>query len=581
MSLAMHLAVFIVFFVGNIHPAVSGQQVTKDQVRISNKTCHHQLPGPAHIIRYSDNNCSALVLRCYCITSTSTNNNLSEVQYALGHCFEGCFITDPYNEYHNVSLTGSFEEANYICSCYNRIGRMCGKCTNGYGPAAYSFSLKCVECNGPFWKQLLYYILIAYGPLTVFLAIIVVFTISANSAPLHGWIFVSQIMASSFYMRTLTRTAELGHIDQYSYRLLGCLYGIWNLDFFRVLYKPFCLHSSLSTLQVISLDFFIAAYPLLIIVMLYGMVELYSHGCRLMDFICRPFLYCCIYFRHSLDIRTSLIDAFGTFFSLSFVKLFSTVVDVLAPSKVWEFNGVSYYPYFDGETKFFSNKHLPLVILSLILLLIFNVLPLILLLLYSSPKTQFCIHLLPQQLQSIVFPFMDNILSCYKDGRCGTPNCRYFAIVYQITRMCIWSTFLWTESAFFYAVVGVLLIITGLLVSLIRPYKEAAYNFQDTFFVLTLAIGFVGNTALFITTVDDPRNKPFGAGLIFIPICVHLFYILFYLGYKVWSLRHRLLSCIKWDLSKLLLSCIHQIHQKIWERNVREEEISEVSRLIQ
>ena len=78
--------------------------------------------------------------------------------------------------------------------------------------------------------------------------------------------------------------------------------------------------------------------------------------------------------------------------------------------------------------------------------------------------------------------------------------------------MCIWSTFLWTESAFFYAVVGALLIITGLLVSLIRPYKEAAYNFLDTFFVLTLAIGFVGNTALFITSVDDPRNKPFGVG---------------------------------------------------------------------
>ena len=562
----MHLAVFIVFLVGNIHPAVSGQQLIKDQVRISNNTCHHPLPdGPAHIIRYSDNKCSALVLRCYCITSTSTNNNLSEVQYALGHCFEGCFITDKYTEYHNVSLTGGFGEANYICSRYNRAGRMCGKCISGYGPAVYSFSLKCVECNGSFWKQLLYYILIAYGPLTVFLAIIVVFTISTNSAPLHGWIFVSQIIASTFYIRILTRMAEIKHTDQYSYRLLGSLYGIWNLDFFRVLYKPFCLHSSLSTLQVFSLDFLIAAYPLLIIVMLYCMVELYSRGCQLIVFICRPFLYCCIYFQHELDIRTSLIDAFGTFFSLSSMYWHQV--------RFGEYRII--YVYYDGETKFFSDKHLPFAILSLILLLLFNILPLILLLLYSFPKTQFCSHCLPQQLQSIVFPFMDNILSCYKDGRCGTPNCHYFVVVYQITRMCILSTLLWTESVLYYPVVGALLIINGLIVSLVRPYKEAAYNFLDTFFLLTLAIGLVGNAAYNIAYVDDPLNTRVGVGLVIIPICVHLFYIFFHLGYKVWSLRRRLRTYITWDL---LLSCIHQ---KIWQRNVREEEISEVSRLMQ
>ena len=139
------------------------------------------------------------------------------------------------------------------------------------------------------------------------------------------------------------------------------------------------------------------------------------------------------------------------------------------------------YPYLDGETKFFSDKHLPLAILSLILLLLFNVLPLILLLLYLSPKTQFCIHCLPQQLQSIVFPFMDNILSCYKDSRCSTPNCHYFGVVYQITRMCVWSTLLWEKSALFYPAAGVLLIITSLFVSLIRPYKEPLYNFWTHF----------------------------------------------------------------------------------------------------
>ena len=37
--------------------------------------------------------------------------------------------------------------------------------------------------------------------------------------------------------------------------------GIWNLDFFRLLYRPFCLHPNSSTLQVLSLDYSLPSCP--------------------------------------------------------------------------------------------------------------------------------------------------------------------------------------------------------------------------------------------------------------------------------------------------------------------------------
>ena len=112
-------------------------------------------------------------------------------------------------------------------------------------------------------------------------------------------------------------------------RILGTIYGIWNLDFFRSLYTPFCLHPSLTILQVMTLDYIIAAYPLVLIFLMYALVDMYSHNYQPVVFVLRPFHFCFTRFRHQLNIRTSLVDAFGTFFSLSYIKFFSTSMDLL------------------------------------------------------------------------------------------------------------------------------------------------------------------------------------------------------------------------------------------------------------
>ena len=308
---------------------VSGQHLLSKGNDSSNEvkpSCLHPQWNhvPEHIVQYS--NCDAKVLHCYCLTPTnSTIINSTEVQYALGHCIYGCFMNKREPVYYHEDLSNNLWNGT-LCSQYSQSGTLCGRCKGEHGPAVYSFSLRCVEChNVVFWKRLLLYILIAYGPLTVFLVIIVFFTVSVNSAPLHGWIFASQMMTCSFCVRVMARMTELHRVDHMQY-LFASFYGIWNLDFFRTVYNPFCLHPNLTTLQVLSLDYIITVYPLVIILLMYVLVDLYSRNYRPVVVMWRPFHYCCIRFRHQLNI---LVDAFGTFFSLSYVKMFSTVVDLL------------------------------------------------------------------------------------------------------------------------------------------------------------------------------------------------------------------------------------------------------------
>ena len=528
---------FAASFKGEVSPITANSvpeiQTGNASSRGGNHTCPHpQWKGLSkfNIIRFFDN-CEAKVLHCYCLTPTNTNViDPRNVHHVIGHCLQGCFISERYVDHYNTSLL-----SDKFCSTYNRMGILCGACKSGYGTPVYSFSLKCVECNkATFWKHLLYYVVIAYGPLTIFLTIMIVFTVSMNSAPFYGWIFVCQICSSSVYMRVVTRLSEIHHRPKVQHQVFGTLYGLWSLDFFRTVYDPFCLHPTLTTLQVMSLNYIIAAYPLVAIVVMYTLVHLYSHGCRPVVVMCRPLHYCCMHFRHQLNIRTSLVDAFGTFFSLSYVKFLSTTVDLLMPTKVWKEDGsVSCHSYSDGTQLFFRGNHLPFAILGMAVFIVFNLLPILLLLLYSFPQTQCCIRCVPQALQNAIYPFMDNILSCYKDGTNGTNNCRYFSVVYHIARMLIWSSIMWTESILFYPVAAIIVIICSMCVTLVRPYKSAMYNAFDTFILLSLALCIIGNTALIDAAAGDPQNMLVIKVIFTITLSIPTVYILLYVGYKL------------------------------------------------
>ena len=339
----------------------------------------------------SDAKCSPIARpRCYCLTIDNQTSNLS---LYFGHCLYGCFVTDGASEHHKVSILENNSLINGSCSLFNRKGILCGQCIKDHAPAIYSFGLRCVPCSNIYlWITIPYYILVAYGPLTIFLVAIVVFTISVNTAILRGFILSCQLLSCNIVMRIMVEAEQLTVVGKpYSFsftHIFGPAYGIWNLDFFRSMYKPFCLHPSLTTLQVMSLNYLIAAYPLAVILLMYAMVHLYSQNYQPFVFVGRIFHYCCIRFRHRLDIRTSLVDAFGTFFSLSFIKFLSTTADILSATKVWNTNDntTSFRVYYEGTEVLSRGSHIPYVVVGITVTIICNILPIVLILIYAFPR---------------------------------------------------------------------------------------------------------------------------------------------------------------------------------------------------
>ena len=261
----------------------------------------------------------------------------------------------------------------------------------------YSYDLQCVQASqcthhSTWWK----YIAVAFLPLTVFYIVVVTFRISTTSPALNGFVLVSQTVSSPIVIRgfELYRHVKPQYLPKLPLDIVASVYGIWNLDFFRTVYTPFCLHPEMSNIQALGLDYIIAVYPLILITVTYLFVELHDWGFRPIVWLWRPFHRCFVRSRRQWDIRTSLIDAFATFFLLSYVKLLSVSFDLLYPLSITDMYGHtlgSMYLYFDATVEYFGKEHLPYGIVATVTLVVFIICPVVLLCVYPCRCFQRCL----------------------------------------------------------------------------------------------------------------------------------------------------------------------------------------------
>ena len=315
------------------------------------------------------------VLVCYCMTY-----NKETASFVVGMCFYACFFG---NTYYPIPRWGNATNQNaVVCNRlhFHRDGQLCGICEDGYALPVYSYSLACVECSNCSinWIK---YVLVAFLPLTLFFWVIIVFRLSVISGLLNDFVFGAQILTFPAQLRMLIALFSASNTSTtivFLSKIVFSLYSCWNLDFFRTVYIPFCLHPKLTTIQALAMDYLIAVYPLALLGLVYLLVELHDRGCRLIVWLWKPFHYCFTRFRRQWDIKTSLIDSFATFLFLSFVKFLSVSVDLLIPTTIYNIHGEQLpkiYLYYDGSTEFFGREHLPFGIMALLVFLVFNLFP--------------------------------------------------------------------------------------------------------------------------------------------------------------------------------------------------------------
>ena len=271
------------------------------------------------------------------------------------------------------------------------------------------------------------------------------------------------------------------------------LLSIWNLDFFRTLYSPFCLQSRSSTLQMLSLDYLIAVYPLALIILTYILVTLHYYDNRLVVWIWRPFHKCFIRFRRKWDIQNSLVDAFATFLLLSYVKFLSVSFDILMPTPVldkWG-NQISTVLYYDGTIKYFGMEHLPYALTAIIVLVVFTFLPILLLFLYPCKCFQTFLNRVHCRSQAL-HAFIEAYQGCFKDGTDGGRDCRYFAALYLLIRVLTYFVFEMSIISFTIIFIVILFVTVILLIASFHPYKRTSNNIIEIVFFSQIIIVFVG-----------------------------------------------------------------------------------------
>ena len=452
-----------------------------------------------------ENNGTISVLDCYCVTFDK-NKSRSE----LGHCIFNCDNTEPDNTdtvYHRIPSSVS-DQNNTVCGKFNREGTLCGSCIPGYYPLAYSYNLTCVRCedDGYNWLR---YIVMAFLPLTVFYFIVLLFQISVLHSHLDGFVLFSQAVTFPAISRVLVLEYYKNPFVYTSFKILTFLYGLWNLDCFRMFCDGICLRSSI--LLVNSLDLAVGLYPLFLIFMTYTCITSYDNGFRPVALIMKPIVTFFHLFKVKFEIRTSFVDAFSTFFLLSSVKLLGVGFDLLAPVKV-HFLSISgeydwtFRPFLDATSPYLGQNHLPYAALCFIIIVLFVFLPGLILALYPLRAFQRCLNKLPLPLLLFMHTYVDTFYGTYKDGtEPGSRDCRWFASLFFFVRISLFIAYGYTLSMMFFIFGSMVLLVLCILFIVVQPFKkDSRHNF------LTLCMLCLSGLYLSILGTDIAGEKSWG-----------------------------------------------------------------------
>ena len=423
------------------------------------------------------------LLCCYCMMYNEDIN-----MTVVGPCVFMCAMTDAPSCRLRNSIpprTNATELNQVMCGQWKRKGQLCSECEEGHGFPVYSYTIACTNCSDSDFKYNLFkYICVAFLPLTVFYFVVIIFKISITSGDMVGYILLCQLSTSPMSLRSVLNQ---GANQKASVYVLITFLSVWNLDYFRSVYSPFCIKQSMSTLQVLSLDYLVGLYPLILILLTYSAICLhgkYLTVVRLWSPVHR--ILACM--RKEWNIQGSLVQAFATFLILSYVKILNVSFDLLFPVRLQNKTGKfleGRYLLNNAEVEYFGPEHFRYGLLAITMLTVFNIFPIIILTVYP------CRHYFQMLLSYCGFDkfflstFVDVFQGCYRHK----PRiCRYFAGLYLVARIIFLSFYAMNDHSAFIAVSSCCLVALASAVLFIQPHRNSTHNKTEVFFFMLGAL---------------------------------------------------------------------------------------------
>ncbi len=405
--------------------------------------------------------------------------------------------------------------------------------------------MSCISCS-PSKYDILKYVLTAFAPLTIFCLVIVVFHINVHSSYLQGFVLYSQLISSPVMARAVVIYLQQHPSLRTVTYAFGTLFGVWNLDFFRLYSWDICF--SVSEVSVLAMDMVVAVYPLLLIATTYSVLLLHDLNIKIIVVVWKPFKYFFYLFDRHWDVKSSMVDAFATFMFLSHGKLLSVCTDLLVPVQVHTADilnltstGYSWRLYYSSNVHYFGKQHRPYGHLAVFILIVFLLLPCVGLIVFPLRLFQRVINfLLPNRVLIMLRIFADSYQGCYSNGTCDSGrDCRWFSSIPFLIRIAIFflSSILLTDSAFLLS--AMILTLTAILTLHLEPYRTDKSHFATHFISFIL---FLGIFCMVVHTIVN--NKGFNiSSKNIIPTVMFLVVVVIPLVYIViltvaWITRH-------------------------------------------
>ena len=434
----------------------------------------------------------------------------------------------------------------YMCANLKREGVLCSQCIKGYSLPVYSYDLKCVKCEN-YKYNWLKYITVAFLPLTVFYFVITLLSISFTSPLLSQVVLFFQITANPIQINVIQILVDSDLWGPKAFIMVILPFcTLWNLDILRAVYPPFCLHPNVNTLHILGMDYLLAFFPLILIVLTYILVNLYDNEFKIVVWAWRPFRWI-NYIRKQWNIKTSLIDVFASFIFLSSSRLLYASFNFLVPTYVYSTHlsndltvNKNYALLTDPTITYFGKKHLPFALFALVVLILFVILPMMLLLIYPFQWFQGILNKTKLNTQAL-HTFMDVFQGSFKNGKNGSSDLRCFSAFYLLIPLTVVVIFSLTLSSFVYPLISIALLIYCCLLAMFRPYKLRVHNniaimlctaALCTYLCIMFNIQSFSFVDYLLTTKESPFNVyiEVSNAFIYISLAIPFFYLVGLLG---------------------------------------------------
>lgn len=454
-------------------------------------------------------NQTASVIPLYCVTTFDGNHSM----YVAGRCpFAGSYLNGTRLEGMIANLTES------MCAKSKRIGTLCGKCRENYSLSLNTPDLQCIEkakCRHYYWAV---YFITEFAGVTIFYLVILSLNIRLTSECAIGSLLFAQIIALPiniiYFERDWASVLDGNTVDRIKglSSFFQVVYGIWNLDIPTGVIIPLCVpDDGITALKAFAIQYSASVCPLILISISFVLIKLYECNFSFVVWVSRPCRHFWLRFRRKIDTRATIIDIFASFLILSYTKLTYTSFILLAPTKLYNIEGLELSHkalLYDGSILYFSSEHTMYAVLAICVLCFFVLPPPLLLLFYQFHWFQ--VVLTKCRMDShLLHLFVHSFQRGYKDGSNDqSKDLRWVSSInFFVIRILVFALYSFVGDYYMlYYVLHFVALVYVFIFAAIRPLKNNYFNIVECFMGLLLSfttVTTINNSILLTYTVPS------------------------------------------------------------------------------